>query len=60
MSNFRSPTKHPIHGTIIEAEWLDDFFGRHRYGVRFKGSQTIYDAEKYGLEPEVNVGGGGL
>ena len=23
------------------AEWLDDYFGRHRYGIRFKGDPVV-------------------
>lgn len=41
MSNFSQLTKHPVTGEIEEADWLDDHFGRHRYGVRFADGQVF-------------------
>ncbi len=35
MSNFSRMTKHPKTGHLLLAEWLDDHYGHHRYGVRF-------------------------
>ncbi len=35
MSNYIRKTKNPITGQFERAEWLDDYFGKHRYGVRF-------------------------
>jgi len=35
MSSYKRLTKHPITGEWKNAWWLDDFFGHHRYGVRF-------------------------
>ncbi len=35
MSNYIRKTKNPITGQFEQAEWLDDYFGKHRYGVRF-------------------------
>lgn len=42
MSNYSAPTRHPITGAIEMADWLDDSFGRHIYGVRFHGEEKIY------------------
>ena len=42
MSNYSAPTKHPVTGRIRMADWLDDSFGRHVYGVRFHGEEKIY------------------
>lgn len=35
MSNYSQITKHPETGEMVSAHWIDDYFGRHRYGVRF-------------------------
>jgi hypothetical protein len=35
MSNFYRQTKNPKTGQIEQAEWLDDYFGSRKYGVRF-------------------------
>ena len=42
MSNYSSPTRHPVTGAIEMAEWLDDHDGKHRYGVRFPSDGKIY------------------
>jgi hypothetical protein len=42
MSNYSAPTRHPVTGAIEMADWLDDSFGRHIYGVRFHGEEKIY------------------
>ena len=45
MSNYSAPTKHPITGEIKMADWLDDSFGHHVYGVRFHGEEKIYPSK---------------
>lgn len=35
MSNYIRTTKNPWTGEWQEAEWLDDYFGHHKYAVRF-------------------------
>lgn len=45
MSNYQQPTKHPETGRIEVADWLDDFFGRHRYGVRFPDGKVFRASE---------------
>jgi hypothetical protein len=42
MSNFKRITKHPNTGKFEEAEWLDDYFGKHKYGVKFPSDGNIY------------------
>lgn len=42
MTNFLRRTKHPKTGQMEEAEWIDDYYGRHVYGVRFPGSDVVY------------------
>ena len=42
MSNYSAPTRHPFTGDIKMADWLDDSFGHHVYGVRFHGEKEIY------------------
>lgn len=45
MSNFSRMTKHPKTGEMDLAEWLDDHFGHHRYGVRFPDGQVFRETE---------------
>jgi hypothetical protein len=42
VSNYSAPTRHPVTGKIEMADWLDDSFGHHIYGVRFHGEEKIY------------------
>ena len=49
MSTYLKQTKHPITGEWHEATWIDDFYGRHRYGVQFPDGGT-YNPEKTKLE----------
>lgn len=49
MSSYNKLTKHPITGDWYDAEWLDDYFGRHKYGVRFYG-QEVFKADDYEWE----------
>jgi hypothetical protein len=42
VSNYHALARHPITGKIEMADWLDDSFGHHIYGVRFPGDETIY------------------
>jgi len=45
VSNFRRVAINPGTGEAQEAEFLDDYFGRHEYGVRFPGSPHVYRAD---------------
>lgn len=44
MSNFIADAIHPRTKKVEQAEWLDNHFGRHRYGIRFPDG-SIYQAE---------------
>ena len=35
MSNFKSKAINPITKKIEEATFLDDYYGEHKYGVKF-------------------------
>jgi len=45
MSNYYEDAWHPVKKTIEKAEWLDDYFGKHQYGVRFLDGQ-IFKADE--------------
>lgn len=45
MSSYQQVTKHPDTGVMEMADWLDDYFGRHRYGVRFADGK-VFRAEQ--------------
>jgi len=40
MSNFTSDAINPETGEVETAEFLDDYYGKHRYGVRFADGKT--------------------
>lgn len=35
MSTYRDLARNPATGRIEDALWIDDYFGRHQYGVEF-------------------------
>lgn len=41
MSSYYRRTKHPETGKFENAFWIDDYFGRHRYGVRFPSGRIF-------------------
>lgn len=45
MSTFNKITKHPETGAMEEAVWMDDYYGRHHYGVKFPDSKVFYEEE---------------
>ncbi len=45
MSNYTAKTFHPDTGKLEDADWLDDYFGRHVYGVRFSDG-SVHHAHK--------------
>ena len=55
MSCFFKQTKHPHTGEWENAEWLDDHFGKHIYGVRFPSSGLIVNADVDALETREDV-----
>lgn len=50
MSDFYQASYDPETDTVRKAHWMDDYFGRHRYGVRFEDRpDTVYHPD------EVNI-----
>jgi len=45
MSNYVRLVFHPKTGERERAEFLDDYFGSHIYGVRFKSGEVFYQHE---------------
>jgi hypothetical protein len=46
MSNYSKITRHPITGTYEKADYQDDWFGPHMYGVLFTSDKKIYPIEQ--------------
>ena len=44
MSNYRDKAINPRTGQIEDADFLDNHFGRHQYGIRFDGEAHVYPA----------------
>lgn len=42
MSNYRATAIHPVTGKLEIADFLDDYFGHHKYGVRFVGEDHVH------------------
>lgn len=42
MSNYQRAAYDPDSGTVRAAWWLDDYFGRHQYGVQFREGAKVY------------------
>ena len=49
MSNFRAMTLHPETGHYKLADWFDDYFDKHQYGVCFVGERRV----RRGCEVEI-------
>jgi hypothetical protein len=52
VSSFFADTLHPVTRERKRAMWLDDYFGRRRYGVRFEGEDHVYRPEELPRDPE--------
>lgn len=46
MSTYSRITRHPLTAEYSIAEWRDDYFGPHRYGVKFAGDDVVYPADQ--------------
>lgn len=44
MSSFKRMTLNPMTDRYEMALWLNDYFGRHKYGVKFADG-TVYNPE---------------
>ncbi len=42
MSNYRQAAYDPESQTVRTAWWMDDWFGKHQYGVRFDDGGKVY------------------
>lgn len=42
MSNYSQIAWHPTERVARSAWWIDDYFGRHQYGVKFDGDEKVY------------------
>lgn len=52
MSNYQAPAYHPRTGELQDAMFLDDYFGKHRYGVRFADGRVFHAEEVKVPRPE--------
>jgi hypothetical protein len=46
MSNYRAMTIHPETKIPEMADWIDDHFGKHHYGVRFPSDRKIFSEDE--------------
>jgi len=42
MSNFARSAYHPVEKVVRHANWIDNHFGPHQYGVSFPGDDSVY------------------
>lgn len=49
MSSYYALTKPPITGKWKRALWIDDYFGKHLYGVQFEGEERVFDPDEEDL-----------
>lgn len=54
MSSYYKTTKHPVTDKWERANWIDDCFGPHKYGVEFSDG-NIYNPEEMELETREDV-----
>jgi hypothetical protein len=50
MSHFMRRTRNPETGLFEDAVWIDDYFGHHRYGVQFPGSERVWRVAEHPWE----------
>ena len=50
MSCFTANIKHPETGEKVKANFIDDYFGKHKYGIVIVGSK---DTDKVYREEEI-------
>lgn len=55
MSSYTTATVNPDTHEIEQAEWLDDYFGQHNYGVRFPSTGVVYRADEYEWHDDINM-----
>jgi len=42
VSNFTQAAYHPREKVVRAANFIDNYFGQHQYGVQFSGDPTVY------------------
>jgi len=55
MSNYLGKAKNPNTGNLEDCVFLDDFYGKRQYAVRFKDGTTYPESEVKG-QPMVDYG----
>lgn len=56
MSDFIRDTYNPRHGKLEPAHWMDDYYGPHRYGVKFPDG-SVYPENRVQVPMEFTVNG---
>lgn len=56
MSNFYRITKHPESGQRLPAQWIDDHFGPHRYGIKFSDGKIFTESDIQAVEDPNPIG----
>lgn len=46
MSNYSRSAWNPKERVVRAAMWMDDYFGKHQYGVAFEGDPAVYKPEE--------------
>lgn len=46
MSNFTRVAWHPVERVARAAAYMDDYFGPHRYGVKFDGDPYVFKPDE--------------
>lgn len=53
MSSYKGKIYHPENPKlIVEAMFIDDYFGQHKYGVQIDGEDKVYRREDIETTPE--------
>lgn len=55
MSNYRATAIHPVTGENTIADFLDNYFGHHRYGVQFAGEEKVYPIDDVEVPTDMGV-----
>ncbi len=53
MSSYKDLAYDPASRTVREAWFIDDYFGKHRYGVRFDDDGEVYRPEQVAIPPHL-------
>ena len=46
MSNYRGWGRHPVTKEIQPCDWLDDYYGPHKYGAKFSDGVVYPDVDE--------------